>query len=103
MAAVDLAALKKVLDVVEPRLKAAEAELGPPGGYDPGYWERRRRAMDACAQDLRDQLGARINDKWDGCRVRIAGLHSTSTTGMAGALNNWMTAARRRLSEDGAR
>lgn len=87
--------LKPLVAEVEAALVAARAEIGP--GHDSESWRRRRAVMTACAQSLTEKFGARINDDWNGCRVRIAGISSTSTTGFEGAVCNWLAAARRRI------
>lgn len=33
---------------------------------------------------------------WNGARLRICGIASTSTSGFSGAVHNWLTAARKR-------
>lgn len=91
-------ALQDALPIVEKALADAEAEIGPaPGFADQAYFARRKAVMDRYATRLRKHLGASINDRWDGCRVRIAGVSSTCTAGMTGALQNWTAAARRKL------
>lgn len=97
--------LKAALATVEAAVKAAEAEqasIGPRVDGDREWWTRHRAAMERCAEDLTASVGARINDRWDGCRVRIAGVSSTCTAGMAGALRNWTVAARRKLEATSA-
>lgn len=93
--------LKSALLKVERTLAAARAELDALGlaPTDRAYWPGRRKIMDRCAAALTAELGARITDKYDGCRVRIAGLASSGTSGLQGALQNWITAARRRLRD----
>ncbi len=41
----------------------------------------------------------RIVGKWDGAKVSIAGIRASSTSGVDGALSNWIAAARRRLDQ----
>lgn len=94
--------LKEALSVVESALCSAEAGVGPFSHGDRDWWSRHRAAMEQCAAQLTARLGARINDRWNGCSVRIAGLSSTSTSGMAGALRNWMAAAERRIRDAAA-
>ena len=43
------------------------------------------------------QVGAAIRDKDSATAVRLAGIRSTSTEGLAAALRHWLTAARKRL------
>lgn len=50
------------------------------------------------ANRLAAQFGARIGDRWDACRVNLAGVSASSTSGMASALRNWLRAAERRLA-----
>lgn len=86
----------RAIPIVEQRLKQAVDECGPwyPGDRD---WHARRAViMDLCAVDLTAQVDAQIRDRWDGCQVRIAGVTSSSTSGMEGALRNWLSAARRK-------
>lgn len=96
MARIDLDALKRALPIVQAEVQATEAE--PRGDYrQPDYWTRRREAKAQLTQRLTDQVGARVVERYDMGRVTIAGLSATSTTGVMGALRNWLTAARRRL------
>ena len=44
---------------------------------------------------------ARIEEKSSGTTVRIAGVRASSTSGITGALQNWIAAARRRLDQTG--
>lgn len=91
--------LKVAIAEVERALKSAEAEIGPSAGQggDSAHWQRRREVMARCGEALAGKLGAKINDRWDGCRVRIAGVTATCTAGMTGALHNWLAAARRKV------
>lgn len=91
--------LRHALAFVEGVLEEAEKDIGPaPKFADSTYFSRRKVVMDRCAVVLTDRLGARITDSWNGCRVRIAGLSSSCTAGMSGALQNWLTAARRKIA-----
>lgn len=91
--------LKRALLVVELALGEASASIGAieDGGYS-AWSDRRRAAMDKLTADLAVSCGARIASQYDAARVKICGIASTSTTGVEGALKNWMTAARKRLS-----
>lgn len=40
---------------------------------------------------LVEAKGGRIEDKWSGASVRLFGLRATSTSGIIGACNNWIT------------
>jgi hypothetical protein len=51
-------------------------------------------ARNAALYDLKATIeahGGKVEDRWDGARVRIFGLRATSTTGLEGACRNWMT------------
>ena len=93
--------LQRAVEEVERTLRTAESEIGPlidTSSASFTEWRARHRtAMELCPSHLGEQLGAKINDRWDGCRVRIAGVSSTCTAGMHGALKNWLRAAKARL------
>lgn len=81
------------------RIKAGLAKL-PPGGPD-GYQER-RKALEELAFSLVSELPkARIVERHDGAKVSFAGVRASSTSGIDGALNNWIAAARRQLDKTG--
>ena len=92
-----IAEVRRLLDGVE-----AEA-----GGYDPddplGFHTRHRAASAAVAKRLMEDHGARISDRWDGARINLGGITATSTIGVAGALQNWLAAAARKLPGEGPR
>ncbi|CAD7055317.1 hypothetical protein RHAB21_00695 [Pseudorhizobium halotolerans] len=72
----------------------------PPGGPD-GYQER-RKALEELARGIASDLPkVKINERYDGARVSIAGVRASSTSGIDGALNNWIAAARRQLDKTG--
>lgn len=50
---------------------------------------------------VRNLPKAKITDRWDGCKVSIAGIRASSTSGLHGALTNWIAAARRKLDGTG--
>ena len=59
-------------------------------------------AVAAMVKTLTEKLPkCRINDRWDGTSVSIAGVRATCTGGVDGALTNWIAAARRRLDQTG--
>jgi hypothetical protein len=93
--------LKDALGKVDEAVKTAEAKLGASPAYaDSAYFQRRKAVFAECEAHLALSIGARINDRWNGCSVRIAGVSSTCTAGLPGALQNWMTAARRKLEAE---
>lgn len=60
---------------------------------------RRRKAADHLAAVLTRAHGARISQKHDASRIRMAGLASSCTAGLEGAVQNWIRAAEKRLAE----
>jgi len=60
-------------------------------------YDAHRAAVDRALAKLRGEVGARVNTKWDGCSLRIAGIAVTCTAGGAGAMRNWITRAERQL------
>lgn len=91
--------LKDAIEKVARAIVDANAEIGPRDDADRDWWNRRRVILARHAEALAEQLGGRINDRWDGCRVRLCGIAATSTTGIEGALRNWIAAAHRRIEE----
>ena len=88
--------LEQALAEVEREL---EHEAADAGSYadDPANWHRvNRERMAALAERLKTNVAARINNRWDGCKIRIAGVSSSSTGGFPGALANWRIAAKKR-------
>lgn len=45
---------------------------------------------------------AKFNDRWDGCRISLAGVQASSTMGLKAALRNWVQAAYRALDRKAA-
>lgn len=91
--------LAEALAVVAPALAEAEAAVGRYADDPRGFHRRHRDAMEALSARLSSQLGARIANRWDGARVRIAGVAASSTSGLAGALHNWVKAAKKRVGQ----
>lgn len=91
--------LSSILATVDARLRAAEAACGSFADDPENFHARHRAAMAGLAEQLAADVGARITERWDGARVRIGGISSSSTSGLGGALRNWIVAARRRASE----
>lgn len=62
-----------------------------------GYRARRYRLLLEIVPRLARRAGAVISPKWDdGASIRCAGIRSTSTSGVEGALGNWLVAARKK-------
>ena len=93
----DLAALA---DLIEAQLEDACRAAGTYAD-DPENWHRRHRnEMWLLAQRIETQHDGRLRDQWNGARVRIAGVTASSTSGLAGALRNWVSAARKKALSD---
>lgn len=90
--------LERAMIEVEGVIQGARVAIGPRVDGDREWWDRHRAVMASAAAYLTAALDARITDRWDGCRVRIAGISATCTAGMAGALSNWLAAAQRRAA-----
>ena len=65
--------------------------------------KQRREAHDkAIAEITATMPKVKITERGDMTRVSIAGIRSTSTSGLDGALSNWVAAAYRHLDKGGA-
>lgn len=91
-----LAELAAIADQVADALKIADQAIGSREKAD--YRERRNLIHAVLITQLQDRIQARIDPRHDACRVRIAGLVATSTTGVESALRNWIAAARRKAA-----
>lgn len=95
--------LKDTIAMIAAMLEDAEKAAGTYAGDPQGWHARHRHEMDKLRVLLQSRLGARINDRWDGASVSLAGIRSSSTSGLAGALRNWIRAAEKRLEKDATR
>lgn len=87
--------LSEAIAFVEAELAVVTERAAQRMGDDPANWHARRRVeMTALAARIEVRFHARISDRYDGARVRLLGISSTSTMGLAGALRNWLNAAR---------
>ena len=91
--------LSDAIDAVERGLSDADRTCGTYSDDPSGWHAKHRHAMDCLAIELKADAQARINDRWDGARVRIAGIAASSTSGLARALRNWLKAARKRIDQ----
>lgn len=90
--------LPEAIAEVERALAAMKAELGEPGDDWAAYRARRHAAIDRMVPRLARAAGAAISNDWNGASIRCAGFRATSTSGVEGALNNWLVAARKRVA-----
>lgn len=65
-------------------------------GTDRAAWEARQKPLLEMVADLTAR-GARVRSNWNGTSIKLAGIRSSSTSGIEGALQNWIAAARRRI------
>lgn len=82
-------------------LEDAQRAAGTYSDDPQGYHARLRFEMERIGHHLKSEFGASINDRWDGASVRLAGIRSSSTMGLSGALHNWLRAADQRLAKEG--
>jgi predicted ABC-type ATPase len=82
--------------IVKAELAAIRAAFGGFSIADAEWNSRRRKIVAAMAQRLTASTGARITDRSGATKVAIAGLAATSTSGLEGALRNWLAAAERK-------
>lgn len=97
---------KNLVDAMATVSQLLEEAERAAGDYadDPQNWHaRHHHEMDKLRVLLQSQHGARISSRWDNQSVLIAGIRSSSTSGLAGALRNWMKAARRRIEQEAGR
>jgi hypothetical protein len=93
---IDLPAALPIVERAVAEHDAATAPFKMSSDYD--AWRNARRKADAAATLHLSQLGAAIRDDWQGAAIRFAGVRSTSTGSLIGALSNWLTAARKKLA-----
>jgi hypothetical protein len=96
-----VARLRAGVATVEAELASFDALVGPYTA-DTGWHDRHRQALKALSARLVADHKASIRDRFDGARVAFCGVASSSTSGVVGALNNWLTAARAKLEKAGA-
>lgn len=94
--------LNRIILLVESELQQAEKSAGNWSDDPSSYHRKHRAAMAVVAASLTESVGAKINDRWDGAKVRIAGISASSTSGIRGALQNWLVGARKRLEAEAA-
>lgn len=55
------------------------------------------KAAHRAAERQLDDYGARIRDDWRGARITLCGISSSSTSGISGAMANWLRAAEAKI------
>lgn len=92
------AELSAIADRIEALLKAAQALVTEEDAYSASAWAQRDFAMASLKMVLETTLQARISQAHDACRIRIAGVSTSCTAGLEGAVRNWIAAARRKAA-----
>ena len=91
--------LRRMIRIVEAKLAQVPAIEG--GGLP--RFDAHRKAVDKALGELRTEVGARVNNEWDGCSLRIGGIAVTCTAGGAGAMRNWIGRAERAIAASAGR
>lgn len=99
--------LQTIIDDIDRHLAELEGELGPmPGPFATSerrdaWWARHNHGIERIKGALSSAHGAKFR-LHGSCEhaVRIAGIRSTCTAGLIGALRNWQAAARRRMEKE---
>lgn len=89
-------ALKDLRDQVARMLDEARKEIGDMGADYTGWNQRRRNEEANLARRLTSAFDARIKIE-SSVSLTMAGIRSTSTLGLFGAAQNWLTAADKRI------
>ncbi|WP_282045559.1 hypothetical protein [Roseibium album] len=100
-----MADLKKLIAFVEEKVSEMDAAIGPhPDWRDrdahDAWQQRQGDAMDKLKEDLLE-AGAKFNARPAvDFSIRLGGIRSTSTSGISGAVSNWLVAARKCIARD---
>lgn len=95
--------LERLIGIVEGKL--AELPSLPPIGGSSDYQQRHEqigtynRAADQALAELASAEGGKVRDKGCDTSLRLGGFTASCTHGAAGAMQNWLTGARRRLTK----
>ncbi|SOC26973.1 hypothetical protein [Stappia indica] len=90
-------ALKDLRDQVARMLDEARANVGEMGSDHSVFFQRRRNEEANLARRLTSAFDARTKVDFRGAAVSIAGIRSTSTSGLFGAVQNWLVASGKRI------
>lgn len=88
-------ALDHVEDECGPQPKFSEATFEERDGW----WRKREHAFDVARKRLEEQGATLSHSGAHDHFIRLAGIRSSSTGGWAGAFNNWIRAAEKRVAE----
>lgn len=93
---IDPVTLRTAIKDLSARLSAMP-EIDSTDGDIMDQCRRHRRASGELADHLRATYGARIHEKAWTNTIRMCGISSSGTSGLAGAFRNWIVAAERRM------
>ncbi|PHQ63550.1 MAG: hypothetical protein COC10_05630 [Sphingobium sp.] len=74
--------------------RAATDGMSALGDYD--RWIKARNEAEESSRAALVAVGATVKVNWNGATIHFAGIRSTSTGGLPGAMGNWLRAARDR-------
>ena len=87
--------LSRLIDAVNVKLAGVET----PSTAHNEDWANWHRTGDRIIQELRDEHGARIRTDRDPATMRLGGVSTSATGGWKALLSNWVSAARKRLTQ----
>ena len=90
-------ALKDLRDQVARMLDEARAAVGEMESDRTAFFQRRRNEEANLARRLTSAFDARTKVDFRGAAVSLAGIRSTSTSGLFGAVQNWLVASGKRI------
>lgn len=99
--------LARLVDVIDAKIAAMDAELGPRPGWETDnmaqredYRRREQAALDVLLLKLVAEEGGTTGfGGWGDYYIRLGGFRSSSTSGWRGCLSNWQAAARKRIAK----
>lgn len=92
---IDLPSAFAIVERANAIYAAAMKDVHALDDYD--RWTMVRRSADSALKLAVVQIGAFIIERGDNTSIRLCGIRSTSTSGLFGAVRNWLNAARERL------
>lgn len=95
----DLNCIAKLIPFVEKALASHKDDKPDFCDHDWDEWRKRQREAEVALTASLEKLGARIKkNPATGTDITLAGIRSSSTTGLSGACSNWLVNARRKIN-----
>ncbi|MER9623259.1 hypothetical protein NKI98_17755 [Mesorhizobium sp. M0222] len=93
--------LQRLVSLIEGHMAEIDSALPPNGTttWSHDDWKKHDAGVDKIISGLKTGEGARIKDGSE-CRLVLAGVSVTCTSGHHGVLRNWMNAARKKIAAD---